>query len=271
MGRSHLALGIMSGILAAKGMDAPLPEGVALTALAAVSALVPDLDVDGLLMRRLTERPLKLVRRLLGYAGVMLILLSYFPDTRNEQFGTAMIGLLCLGVGFVLQDQSARRWMVSLMGVLLAAFSLYWRLDEHVFTLGGLFAGIQESGRWMIWLGLFIAVIPHFPHRTYSHTLWALAIWGAIWYEAEASLQLAGLFAAGTAGYASHLLADTLTVSGVRYFHPFPPAIRLPLIRTKKDRAREHLIVIVIGIATAVTWLSGFNLPLEIVTKSHYS
>lgn len=268
MGRSHLAFGIMSGLLVARGVQAPLPEGVGITALAAASALVPDLDVDGLLMRRLTERPLIWIRRLFGYAGVILILLSYFPNTRNEQFGTALVGLLCLGVGFVLKDQAARRWMLSLMGVLLAVGSLYWRLGEHVFTLSGLTQGIQGSGRWLIWLGLFIAVVPHFPHRTYSHTLWALAVWGAIWYEAEASLRIHGLFMAGIIGYASHLLADTLTVSGVRYLHPFPPAVRLPLIRTKKDRAREHLIVIVFGVATVLLWFSGSHLLLEILTKS---
>lgn len=268
MGRSHLALGVMSGLLVARGAQAPLPEGVVLTTLAAVSALVPDLDVDGLLMRRLTERPLTWIRRLFGYAGVILILLSYFPHTRNEQFGTALVGLLCLGVGFVLKDQSARRWMLSLMGVLLAVCSLYWRLGEHMFTLSGLTQGMQESERWLIWLGLFIAIVPHFPHRTYSHTLWALAVWGAIWYEAEASLRMEGLFMAGITGYASHLLADTLTVSGIRYLHPFPPTVRLPLIRTKKDRAREHLIVIVFGVATVLLWFSGPHLPLEILTKS---
>ncbi|MBN6188764.1 metal-dependent hydrolase [Aneurinibacillus sp. BA2021] len=245
MGRSHLALGALAGVAVAKMTEADMMGGACAVLVATVSALVPDLDADGLLTRKLTDRPLRVVRLFSGYIGVLLILLSYFPDTRNGQFLTAFIGLLFLGVGFVLRDHASRKWMVTLLGILLMGGAVYLQFGEHVVTLGRVpYEVLHSRDAWLLGLGVFVAIVPHFSHRTYTHTVWALAAWGYIWLHAEASLGMEGLFLGAVAGYLSHLIADTLTVSGVRYLHPFPPTVKLPLIRTKKDSRKETGVIL---------------------------
>ncbi|MFT9847685.1 metal-dependent hydrolase [Aneurinibacillus sp. REN35] len=261
MGRSHLALGALAGVAVAKLTGADMISGAGIVLVATMSALVPDLDANGLLTRKLTDRPLRFVRLFSGYIGVILILLSYFPDTRNGQFLTAFIGLLFLGVGFVLRDNASRKWMVTLLGILLMGSAVYLQFGERAVTLGRIPYEVLHSHHvWLLGLGLFIAIVPHFSHRTYTHTVWALAAWAYIWLYAEASLRMEGLFLGAVAGYLSHLLADTLTISGVRYLHPFPPVVKLPLIRTKKDSRKETAVVLVSAVFVLLLCLDIFPL-----------
>jgi inner membrane protein len=260
MGRSHLALGTLAGIAVTKGTDVSMFGGIAVVLLAAISSLTPDLDADGLLTRKLTDRPLRIIRAISGYIGVALILLSYFPDTRNGQFLIAFTGLLFLGVGFVLRDQASRKWMVTLLGILLIGGAVYLHFGAAALTLERVPYEVLDSPyAWLFGLGLFIGLSPHFPHRTYTHTIWALSVWGYIWYYAEISLHMKGLFLASISGYVSHLLADTLTVSGVRYFYPFPPLVKIPWIRTKKDSRKETAVVLASGIVVLLFCLDVFQ------------
>jgi inner membrane protein len=259
MGRSHLALGALGGVAVAKLTEADMMGGAAAVLLAAVSALIPDLDADGLLTRKLTDRPLRVIRLFSGYLGVILVLLSYFPDTRNGQFLTAFIGLLFLGVGFVLRDNASRKWMVTLIGLVIMGGAVYLQFGERALVLNRVPYEILHSDyAWLLGLGAFIGIVPHFSHRTYTHTVWALAVWGYIWFYAEASLQWKGLFLAASAGYLSHLLADTLTVAGVRYLHPFPPLVKLPLIRTKKDGRKETAVIMISAVVVLLVCLDVF-------------
>jgi inner membrane protein len=266
MGRSHLALGIMSGVAAAKLAGVDMFTGLELTALAAISAVIPDLDSDGILTRRLTDRPLRLIRLVSGYTGVALILLSYFRHSHNMQFLTAFIGLLFLGVGFILQDNASRKWMVTLIGVLIMGAGVFQQLGEGVFALRHIpYEVLHSTSTWILVLGAFISIVPHFAHRTYSHTIWAVAAWGFVWYGAEKALHVHGLFLAGVAGYLSHLLADTLTVSGVRYLYPFPLHFKVPLIRTKKDSRKEMAVVTLSGVFVFLLCIDIFHIPQSVI------
>ncbi|QYY41409.1 metal-dependent hydrolase [Aneurinibacillus thermoaerophilus] len=261
MGRSHLTLGALSGIAVAKVTETGMFDGAVVTLFAAFSALVPDLDADGLLTRKLTDRPLRIIRLFSGYIGVALILLSYFPETRNGQFLTAFIGLLFLGVGFVLRDHASRKWMVTLLGILLMGTAIYLYSGASALVLHRVpYEVLRSDYVWLLGFGLFIALVPHFAHRTYTHTVWALIAWGYIWFYAEASLHISGLFLAAIIGYASHLFADTLTVAGVRYFHPFPPTVKLPLIKTKKDSRREAAVVLACVVLVFFLYFDAFPL-----------
>lgn len=249
MGRSHLALGALTGVAVAKLTGTNMIDGAAAVMVAAVSSLVPDLDSDGLLTRKLTERPLRFIRLFSGYIGVFLILLSYFPDTRNGQFLTAFVGLMFLGVGFIFRDHASRKWMVTLLGLLIMGSAIYLQFGEKMLNLKRFpYEVLHSDYVWVLGLGVFIAIVPHFSHRTYTHTIWALSAWGYIWFYAEVSLGMQGLFLSAVYGYASHLLADTLTVAGIRYLHPFPPLIKVPLIRTKKDGRKETAVVLISSI-----------------------
>jgi inner membrane protein len=83
---------------------------------------------------------------------------------------------------------------------------------------------------WLMGLGLYVAWVPWLNHRGLSHTVWALIIWGAIGWGLEKQLQIQGIAAVAAFGYLSHLVADTLTPSGVKWLYPlFDRTIKLRL------------------------------------------
>lgn len=53
-----------------------------------------------------------------------------------------------------------------------------------------------------------------------THTIWALIGWGAIGWGLESQSGVEGVTAVAIAGYASHLLTDTMTPSGVKWLYP---------------------------------------------------
>ncbi|MNI97947.1 inner membrane protein [compost metagenome] len=69
-------------------------------------------------------------------------------------------------------------------------------------------------------MGAFVVIAPWLKHRGMTHTLWALAAWTALGYQLELEWGYPGLMLASGAGYFSHLAADTLTPSGVKWFSP---------------------------------------------------
>lgn len=81
------------------------------------------------------------------------------------------------------------------------------------FTLGALLPDIdsEEStiGRY------FLLVSKAIPHRTFTHTIWAVAVLvGLGWYFD--SIQVMAL----AAGYAIHILQDTFSKQGIAWFYP---------------------------------------------------
>ncbi|HLK96465.1 MAG TPA: metal-dependent hydrolase, partial [Hymenobacter sp.] len=94
-------------------------------------------------------------------------------------------------------------------------------------------AGLYTEFLWLSMLGCFVAVAPFTSHRSWTHTVWASALWIYIGHLANQSLGWHGvaLFAGG--GYVSHLLADTLTKAGVKWLMPLTGfSFKVPLIRT---------------------------------------
>jgi inner membrane protein len=73
---------------------------------------------------------------------------------------------------------------------------------------------------WLIGFGLFVAWAPWLKHRGMTHTIWAVPIWGIIAWGLEKQLQVEGLAITAMLGYLSHLIADTLTPSGVKWLYP---------------------------------------------------
>jgi inner membrane protein len=57
-------------------------------------------------------------------------------------------------------------------------------------------------------------------HRGMTHTLWAVVLWGVIGMGLEKQLRIDGIMIVAVAGYASHLLADSLTPNGVKWLYP---------------------------------------------------
>ncbi|MNG25468.1 inner membrane protein [compost metagenome] len=85
------------------------------------------------------------------------------------------------------------------------------------------------------------------PHRGLTHTLYAVAGWGALLYFASLGMNDGGsLWIAGGMSYALHLLADSLTQRGITPLPPLPFKLRLKLMSTgtKKGSKVEKVCVV---------------------------
>lgn len=214
-GSSHLAIGLITGVAVA-GLVPGIPFSPAGIALAGFSSLAPDLDHPG---SRLSKR-LGFAQNYVRWAFVLVaaalaaythFLLPPGPDRRMGFTAALAFGL----IGAAMQGDATRKLALLFTGLCTVVAGLY---TEYV---------------WLSMLGCFVAVAPFTSHRTWTHTLWAAALWTYIGHLANQSLGWHGvaLFAGG--GYLSHLLADTLTKAGVKYFMPlWDVSVKIPLIRT---------------------------------------
>jgi inner membrane protein len=63
-----------------------------------------------------------------------------------------------------------------------------------------------------------------YRHRTFMHNIWAMsAVVGAAYYLGSDLITLIAI----AVGYAGHLLADSLTVTGVSWLYPYEGEMRL--------------------------------------------
>ncbi|MFC0332587.1 metal-dependent hydrolase [Paenibacillus sepulcri] len=211
-GTTHLTIGVAIGAAAAAYYPFTFKNAAIYLAVAAFSALSADLDGTSMLSSKLGKAS-KLLRSFVLWGSILLaggLAYMYFMyDQMHPELAVASIILFLLG--FMTKEGVIRNAMVSIIG-------------------GGLlYAGIRYEMNWLMGFGLFVAWVPWLKHRGMTHTLWAVLIWGAISRGLEAQLQLEGITMVATAGYLSHLLADTLTPSGVKWFYPlYKKSVKLP-------------------------------------------
>jgi inner membrane protein len=146
------------------------------------------------------------------------------------------LGLGVLGAAF--SEKTGRRLMLALTGLFV--------------IIGGIWLQLW----WLTLLGTFVVVSPFLSHRTYTHTVWATVLWGYICHGASTSWRDPGVFWLGTLGYLSHLIADSLTKAGVKWFFPFwDRAFGLPLMRTGSRGGNRIEALITAGFAGIVITL----------------
>jgi inner membrane protein len=213
-GSTHLAIGGAIGVAAILYYPVHWDNDAYYLSVAAFSALSADLDGTSLLISKLSKLS-RWLRELTLWIGVLLIVgvcYLYFVQDRFYP-AYAMVAVTLLLIGFVSKTGAIRNAMVSLVGC------------------GLLYAGCTSAQTWLIGLGVVIAVAPWLKHRGMTHTVWALGIWGAIGWGLENQLRINGIMAVSIAGYASHLIADTLTPSGVKWLFPlYKKSIKLPFM-----------------------------------------
>lgn len=211
-GSTHLAIGAAIGVAASLYYPFNLNHTSIYLSVAAMSALSADLDGTSLLSSKLGKLS-KLLRELALWSGVLLLVGTaylYFNEHRVYPAYATIAVILCL-LGFVTKEGTLRNALVSLVGC------------------GLLYAGWITNQNWLMGFGLFVIWVPWLAHRGLTHTVWALLLWGAIGWGLEQQLRMDGITLVSVAGYASHLLADTLTPAGVRWLYPiYKKAIKLP-------------------------------------------
>ncbi|GAA3918294.1 metal-dependent hydrolase [Hymenobacter algoricola] len=237
-GSSHLAIGLITGV-AVGGLVAGIPFSPAGIALAGFSSLAADLDhPNSRLSKRLgfTQQYVRwaFVLAGLGLAAYTHYMLPLGPDRRMGFTAALAFGLL----GAALQGGSARKLALVFTGA------------------GAVLAGLYFEYLWLSMLGIFICVAPFTTHRSWTHTIWATLLWTYIGYLANQSLGWHGVAHYAGAGYASHLLADTLTKSGVRWFLPLSDySFKLPLISTGSAAGNVLEVGICVGYGLLVLGL----------------
>ncbi len=117
-------------------------------------------------------------------------------------------------------------------------------------------AGLYAEQLWLSLLGTFVALAPFTSHRSWTHTIWATLLWTYIGYLANRSLSWRGVAHYAGAGYASHLLADSLTKAGVRWLLPVSDySFKIPLISTGSKSGNVLEVSICLGYALLVLGL----------------
>ncbi|GKS09656.1 membrane protein [Paenibacillus chitinolyticus] len=213
-GSTHLAIGTAIG-LAASAFHPFTPTNFAVyISVAAFSALSADLDGPSMLSSKLGKIS-KWLREVFLWGGALLVAaVAYLFFTEHQFYPERMtIAVMIFLIGFVTKEGIIRNALVSLVGAGL----IYW--------------GWNTQMRWLIGLGAFVVWAPWLKHRGMTHTVWALAAWGAIGMELEKQLRLEGIMMVAVAGYFSHLFADTLTPSGVKWLYPlYKKSFKIPFL-----------------------------------------
>ena len=206
-GSTHAVIGVTVGAFAGYQVQ-PDVTTIAVGALVGgVSALVPDLDTNGLASNRITlsKKITQWLMQLVG-AGILIAIVYQFF---NSGFSPSL--LLYGGIGllfFIVSRFITQRRMLTLTGVM-------------VMWLG--FVMHQSIG--ILLAGSYIVIASFLSHRSYTHSLLGLFFYAFILNQLQQEWALNGVLAAGIAGYASHLIADMkllpMNRRGVKWFAPF--------------------------------------------------
>jgi inner membrane protein len=212
-GSTHLAIGATIGVAASLYYPFNLNNTSLYLSVSVMSALSADLDGSSVLSSKLGKLS-KLLRELVLWTGAILlagVAYLYFNEDRIDPVYATIAVILSL-LGFITKEGAIRNALVSLVGC------------------GLLYAGWITKQSWLMGFGLFVIWVPWLAHRGMTHTVWALLLWGTIGWGLEEQLQIDGIMAVSMAGYASHLLADTLTPAGVKWLYPlYKKSIKLTL------------------------------------------
>ncbi|GHI01578.1 metal-dependent hydrolase [Neobacillus kokaensis] len=200
-GTAHAAIGAATGFIVANTLDTSPSATLILIGLGGVSALVPDLDIDGKLRDKITfsHQVIQLVAQLIG---ILMVIYSFFEGAATEKW----IGM---GIGLVMMLVSAKikqKHMLSITGI------------------GVLLGGVSLQEVWLILLGIYILIASFVSHRSYTHSILGVLFFGMIASRLEASLGIDGVYYTCLAGYISHLMADLKILPfnkrGVKLFLP---------------------------------------------------
>jgi len=112
-----------------------------------------------------------------------------------------------------------------------------------------LFLAILKFSYGLLLASLYFFAIPVVPHRGFTHSIPALAMVTGMAHDIHPDLT-----AAVFAGYLSHLLADTLTLSGIPWLWPWGKRFNLARIQT--GGVSDHLIGLVILLLALAGWAS---------------
>jgi len=201
-GTAHAAIGAGAGFIVANTGQADPTTMLILVGLGSISALIPDLDVDGKLRNKITLSH-EIIKWAAQIIGILLATFSLYSGNGSERWIGIAIGVAM----FLLSSFIKQRHMLLITGagVIAGGFSL------------------QES--WLVLLGIYFVIASFVSHRSYTHSILGILFFGLIASRFEASIEIDGVFLTCLAGYISHLIFDMkifpFNKRGIKLFLPF--------------------------------------------------
>ncbi|MDN4609235.1 metal-dependent hydrolase [Sporosarcina highlanderae] len=206
-GSSHATIGAAAGAIAGYQVQPDLYTVVIASLIGGASALVPDLDTNGLASNRITLSK-KFTQWLMQFVGIgILVAISYQFFTT----GFSLSIILYAGIGllfFIVSRFITQRRMLTLTGVMVMWLGI-----------------VMHQSIGILLAGSYIVIASFLPHRSYTHSLLGLAFYAFILHHLQQEWAFEALFVAGIIGYVSHLIADMkflpMNRRGVKWFAPF--------------------------------------------------
>ncbi|MCM3619958.1 metal-dependent hydrolase [Sutcliffiella horikoshii] len=200
-GTAHAAIGAATGFFVANSLQTTPTTTLILVSLGTVSALVPDLDIEGKLRGRITLSH-TVTRTIAQIIGTMMILYSLYEGNIEEKLRGAGIGALMI----IISSFIKQKHMLTITGA------------------GVIMGGVSLQELWMILFGIYIIMASLVSHRSYTHSLIGVLFFGFIAWKLEHSLSIDGVFYTSLFAYISHLIADMKILPfnkrGIKLFLP---------------------------------------------------
>lgn len=134
--------------------------------------------------------------------------------------------------------------IIACMAIMLLSFDTRYAFELScimlAFALGTILPDIDSPNST---IGKYVKPISELiPHRTITHTLWAVLLLGGLtwWFE---SIYLLAL----TLGYTLHILEDSFSKQGIRWLYPIPAKARIPI--TYEVGGAGEMIMLIVAIA----------------------
>lgn len=203
-GKTHFIAGCLTGFGVAQYTNVDWVTTASFTLLGGFVGLVPDLDVKGVLAKKISLNK-KWVITVLSIIGLYFILSSSIgPQTYWSKWQGILLGsaLLILPSQIIKQKR-----MLIITGALVGVLSLY------------------HESIWMMMLGIYIGVASFLSHRSLTHSLLGLCYFSILGYYMEKEILVDGLMFVCAGAYVSHLLLDMKWLPknrrGVKLLLPF--------------------------------------------------
>jgi inner membrane protein len=200
-GTAHLTIGAATGFVIGNTLQTDLPTSLLFVGLGAITGLLPDIDIDGKLSKKITLSH-KIIRTVAQTIGILMIIFSYIKGNGIEKWCGISVGLAIM----LISSFITQRRMLTLTGV------------------GVIIGGVSLDENWVWMLGIYIIIASLIPHRSYTHSLIGVLFFGVIATGLEDSLGIQGVFITCISGYISHLIADMKLLPfnkrGVKLFLP---------------------------------------------------
>jgi inner membrane protein len=200
-GTAHSCIGAGVGFAVANYIDASPSATLLLVGIGGISALMPDMDIDGKLSNKITISH-KVFRSIAQAVGALMILYSIYAGSASELIFSIGAGVAIIMVSSLIKQ----RHMLTITGA------------------GVLFGGISLHEYWLILLAVFIVIASFAPHRSYTHSIIGTIYFAYISFHFAQSLQIDGVFWTCVLAYISHLVADMsifpFNRRGVKLFLP---------------------------------------------------